>query len=259
MRHQVIIEGKVSSFYCIFVTLVKKTGHIIGAMCNCKAGLSGVCSHVGGTVLELVKQANPCTSAICQWKKPKGPSRSPERWENIRFVKTEKVTKQETTKPYSDVFQAGPCVDADTFCQELLEGLAEANRSCVLYQTLCGKLASIDDFMSIYDVNLCFADCIDICSEECVSEFSSFMDNMYKAVTLEIAEHVEVATRGQASNQNWKNARNVLITSSNFGSVCKRQEKTPPDNLLKTLRGYVTPPAELKSLHHGRKYESKAR
>lgn len=50
----------------------------------------------------------------------------------------------------------------------------------------------------------------------------------------------------------------MIITASNFGLVCKRQEKTQPDNLIKQLRGYHAIP-NTQSLQYGRRHEARAR
>ena len=56
MRDTVIVnDGKVTQHYTLHVTMIKKTGKIEGGLCNCKPGDSGVCSHIGGLLLTLVK------------------------------------------------------------------------------------------------------------------------------------------------------------------------------------------------------------
>lgn len=70
---------------------------------------------------------------------------------------------------------------------------------------------------------------------------------------------VEVMTRGQSLNKNWGKVRCVLLTASNFGLICKRKSSTPPDNLIKTLRGYNPIPGHVRSLQHGQKMEIYAR
>jgi hypothetical protein len=47
--------------YTLHIVLTKETGSVQFASCNCKAGLSGVCSHVGGLLFTVVKIKNSCT------------------------------------------------------------------------------------------------------------------------------------------------------------------------------------------------------
>ncbi|KAK4882859.1 hypothetical protein RN001_006178 [Aquatica leii] len=46
---------------------------------------------------------------------------------------------------------------------------------------------------------------------------------------------IEVATRGQHTNQLWRSMRKNLLTASNFGAVIKRRISTPCHNLVKRL------------------------
>lgn len=54
------------AYYSIKLVLFKETAFVHSAVCTCKAGLSGVFSHVGGLLFTLVKKKNSCTSQVCQ-------------------------------------------------------------------------------------------------------------------------------------------------------------------------------------------------
>ena len=57
-----------------------------------------------------------------------------------------------------------------------------------------------------------------------------------------------------------KKTRTYLLTASNFEIVCKRKDTTLSDNLIKLLRAYKDLPVhKIPSIHHGQKYEAKAR
>jgi hypothetical protein len=57
-----------------------------------------------------------------------------------------------------------------------------------------------------------------------------------------------------------KKSRTYLLTASNFGIVCKGKDTTLPDDLIKLLRAYKDLPVhKIPSIHHGQKYEAKAR
>ena len=80
-----------ASQYTLHIILTKETGSMQFASCNCKAGLSGVCSHVGGLLFTIKIKKNPCTSRECEWQRPRTISNppSPKRLQDIRFVKTD--------------------------------------------------------------------------------------------------------------------------------------------------------------------------
>ena len=100
-----------ASQYTLHIILTKETGSMQFAICNCKAGLSGVCSHVGGLLFTIKIKKNPCTSRECEWQRPRTISNppSPKRLQDIRFVKTDNDSCNHgtrTVKPYPDVYQA---------------------------------------------------------------------------------------------------------------------------------------------------------
>ena len=90
----------------------------------------------------------------------------------------------------------------------------------------------------------------------CQSQFITFTNQ------LEISDddvlRVNKATKGQRVNTNWNEVRKLTLTASNFGNICKRRESTPPDNLVKSMRGYTLTPVT-PAIKHGQNKESKAR
>ena len=81
--------------------VLKKTGLIFSVYCDCKAGSSGLCAHVGALLYTLVKTKQSCISHECQWDRPKPIQRkpSPKRVSDIKFVKTDKEQRVEKVKP----------------------------------------------------------------------------------------------------------------------------------------------------------------
>lgn len=106
--------------------------------------------------------------------------------------------------------------------------------------------------MKIFQPSFLYADFVNLDSDDCKRTFSEFFDNL--ALNADI---VEVGTNRQYLNKNLEDARKVLITASNMGSVCKRK-KRQPDNLLKVVRGYNPPPSSVKSIQLGKIYERQA-
>ena len=148
MRQRVQVPGAVVHKYTQYITLTKSTSFITTAKCNCKAGVAGLCAHVGAVLIVLSRISQPaCTSNPCVWTKPsmKGES-GPKMWNDISFVNTEHRShdSQTSVKPYPGLYQAGPCADPDSFLADLLQGLGSVNPDCVLYKTLCSKIEDIN-------------------------------------------------------------------------------------------------------------------
>ncbi|CAH1103088.1 unnamed protein product [Psylliodes chrysocephalus] len=57
-----------------------------------------------------------------------------------------------------------------------------------------------------------------------------FLDSLPKSID-DICK-IEVSTRGQTSNDLWKEHRSNMLTASNFGTVCKLRKTTDPKRLL---------------------------
>ncbi|XP_071122530.1 uncharacterized protein [Mytilus edulis] len=255
---QVGDTGNTAKYYSLHISIIKVTGLIVSAFCNCKAGGAGLCAHVGSLLYTLVKTKDACTSNACGWDRPRSLQRkpSPNRVCDIKFVKTEKEQKAEKIKPYPGVYQAGPCrEEGNLFLHDILDGLKDVYPECVLYQTLRPEHANIDTFLELFQTNFSYMDNIIIKSAECLNVFEAFVNSL--TVTSKISENLEKATRGQHFNVNWKKARSVLITASVMGEVVKRK-KLEPDNLVKKLCGYITIPDAVKSLQYGRKNEAVA-
>ena len=52
------------------------------------------------------------------------------------------------------------------------------------------------------------------------------------------AELIEISTCGQSVNPKWLQAREGRITASQFGPICKMRPTTPPDNVVREIKGY---------------------
>ena len=70
MRDTVLANGQKLDHYPLHVVLVKTTGRVEPGYCGCKAGLLGVCSHVGALLFTMNKIQPACASALCEWQRP---------------------------------------------------------------------------------------------------------------------------------------------------------------------------------------------
>lgn len=263
MRQNVrLANGMTVQEYTQYVTVSKASSFILAAKCNCKAGACGLCAHVGACLIVLSRTTTPsCTSSACVWTRPSMKKETgPRRWQDINFVNTENKTPgAQSVKPYPGVYRAGPCADPDKFLTDMLKGLEEVNPTCVLFSTLCAGKDNISDFMKSFELNFCLHDGVNLNTSFSQSLIDCFISNLHSSVTQEVCLQVNTATIGQHNNRNWDRVRTVLITSSNFGVVCKRKATTPPDNFIKVQRGYTTLPPGIRGIEHGRHNEPKAR
>ncbi|XP_062619310.1 uncharacterized protein LOC134280875 [Saccostrea cucullata] len=250
--------GKSAKYYSLNVCIKKKSGIVVNALCNCKAGEAGLCAHVGALLYVLVKTKNSCTSNQCVWNRPTPLRRkpSPKRVGDISFSKTEKDNIVDKVRPFPGIYNPGPCQsECSSFLNDILDGLKDIYPQCVLYQTLRAEHVNIDSFLNIFLPDFMYRDNVNLKSKECVENFKSFVNNMN--ITTEVSELLEKGTRGQNSNVNWRKARCNIITASVMGDVVKRV-KSEPDNLVKKICGYVVVPDCVKSISYGRTNESVA-
>ena len=249
-------NGNLARHYSLYVVIVKKTGKIDSALCDCKPGVSGLCSHVGGLLLTLVKISTACTSRACGWLQPQTLKKlSPKRLCDIKFVNPT-VDKEQPIRPYPDTYQAGPCKDPEKFLQDIMAGLQEAHPNSVLFTTLNPDIVDIKDVLAKYEPDFMYTDWVDVNNIVCQSEFRRFVSNI--ELTDTDIKAVSESTKGQSCNPKWKEMRSVILTASNFGSICKRKPETRPDNLIKKIRSYG-PPVDSREMRYGRKKEAQAR
>ena len=241
--------------YKVTVCLNEDLGTVHEAYCTCPAGQSQVCCHAGALMFSLVSMKGACTNQGCEWLQPRLVKRppSPKRFADITITNTATRTDQPPVRPYPGVYRAGPCNDPDQFLSDCLEGLGKVNPDCVLYRVMCCTVDDIVSFTRLYQPIYMFSNFISLTDKQ--DELSVFVDNI--KVSEEVCALLETATKGQWANKFWFEARTVIITASHFGQVVKRKPDTPPDNLVKYLRGYAKVP-ETKAMLWGRKMESKA-
>ena len=243
-----------NTIYSVTVCINRDIGSVQSAYCTCPAGKSEVCCHSGALMYHLVNIRNACTSRGCQWVQPDDKRQEePKQFCNIIIANTAKQTDTPTKKPYPGVYKAGPCTDPDQFYIDLIAGLGDVNPECVLYKTMCDTIPDIKPFSNVYDPLFSYADSVSL-ADKC-DELADYVDRL--ELSYELCSMLEKATKGQHANTLWREARSVLITASNFGSVVKRKDDTPPDNLVKKLRGYVVQ-KDTKAMSFGRRMEAKA-
>ena len=219
--------------------ILSPQGKILQGSCNCKAGLSSVCSHVGGLLLTLVKIKDACTSGECQWNEPALQPMPPKRMEDINFY------KEGIIKPYPGYYHPS-CHGEDcssTFLKGLLDGLEQERPSCLLYSILRSETDMSPYISEIYVPDFQFADTTDLSSHFVETVLQNYTQNL--KVSKDQSERIEKGTRAQSQNKNWRETRRYVLTASNFGKITARRPTTDPQNLIKYMRSteqIKTPP-----------------
>ncbi|XP_052809849.1 uncharacterized protein LOC128238216 [Mya arenaria] len=254
MKELVTVEcGQLARYYSLHAVLIKSTGRIEGGKCNCKTGLTGLCSHIGGLLITVVQIKNACTTKGCEWLRPQTDLQlKPQRLRDIKFSSNEEAP----IKPHPEVYQAGPCQDPERFLEDIMAGLGKVYPQSVLYQTINPEITDVSDVISKYKPPFKYDDSVDLSSTVCQSEFRNFAAGI--EVSDKEIERVEKSTKGQSANPIWKDVRTNILTASNFASICKKRPETKPDNLVGRLRGNRSN-FDGKPLQYGRKKESQAR
>ena len=101
------------------------------------------------------------------------------------------------------------------FWKKILDGLAEANPECVLYQHKRNTDSDISLFFDEYKAACTFDDSTDLSQEWVVEFLEDYVEDI--VLSPELCRKVEMATRGQSVNPLWVTARRFLLTASNFG------------------------------------------
>lgn len=158
-------------------------------------------------------------------------------------------------RPYPGIYSAGLKVDQEAFLNHLLDGMSAFDTECALYKALRCNPGDISDFLSNFEVDFCFADHVNLLDDAVQQTFSNFVDSL--DIPLQVLHNLEMSTRGQGVNANWKNARRFLITASNMGEVVRRKKEVL-DSLVKRMM-YPQKLTGVKSIAHGNRNEARAR
>ena len=98
--------------YTVYVHLCQKTGDVLYAKCNCKAGAGGCCKHVAAVLYQLVEYRElnlktvpddkTCTDVLQKWHVPgEATSTNPIKFSDLTFAKADinKDTNKSRKRP----------------------------------------------------------------------------------------------------------------------------------------------------------------
>ena len=109
-------------------------------------------------------------------------------------------------------------MNAGAFVRDLLDGMETCNSDCTLFLTLRRTPDDISEFLDIFNVPFCHADSVQLADvKDTLQEFATSLE-----LNSNIIENLEMSTRGQGVNVNWKRARSVVVTASHNGQHCEK-------------------------------------
>ncbi|XP_052764075.1 uncharacterized protein LOC128205996 [Mya arenaria] len=95
---------------------------------------------------------------------------------------------------------------------------------------------SIPVLHKLHSVDFFYKDSVDLKSSMCENNFETYFKSLN--CNQDDCFLIENSTKGQHKSYHWKNARAGTLTSSSFGTICKKKPETKPDILLRSIMGY---------------------
>ena len=202
------------------------------------------------------------TSTECWWIKPSRKRKlSPKKSQDLSFKKhkfndsSKKIVKDKSSSSR---------INNPINVQKFSEKLAKVNKHAAWLYTnkssipkLNEEKVTVPDIPVLHEkINFMYLDTVNLASSSCQTVFNDYF------VSLKVNDHecdvIEQESRGQSSNSDWHKARIGRLTSSSFGTICKRKVDTSPDCLVKSLLCYDKTEFDGPSVRWGRSHERAA-
>ena len=202
------------------------------------------------------------TSKPCKWNRPRKRKLSPQKSQNITLKKI-KYEEKTTEREPKHKQQLNTCT-MDRVKPLNLHSLCLKLKSCapnaaLLLSMETGKeiVQQAEDFKlpNLHTVPYMYRDSVSIENPVCKEAFRNHMSSLH--ITSEDCVRIEKMTKGQSKNDTWMEARIGRITSSMFGTVCKKRVDTKPDSIIKNIMNYSS--FDTEATRWGRNHEAAAR
>ncbi|KAJ8030935.1 hypothetical protein HOLleu_27485 [Holothuria leucospilota] len=278
-----------------WVALSKESGKVFSAYCTCFAGLGSTCNHIAAILFKLdhafmtgkSRKEVACTSKQCTWNVYSG---------GQSVIKGKPVSELQWFKPTYTNTKKKPI---NTLPRKLFNPTCSSKKSPSTQGLYNAMLASCQDSTlfryleddhkistPIYPHDATFNEVLWVSKEVEVetipnvpipqplpalavgtNTISEFLDQLPE-YTVEEVSQIEIATRGQFDNPQWKRMREGRITASKLKSVVSRNKTLHSDDsnhskdpvpIIKQIMGYETINENIPNLKYGRLMEPKAR
>ncbi|XP_049522616.1 uncharacterized protein LOC125945088 [Dermacentor silvarum] len=232
-----------SGVYVVSAWFEKTTGNVVGAHCQCVAGLSETCQHVAAALLAVAEKAadkTTCTDIPCRWIVPPEAKKPAPRLplKEIAFQRhlVNQPARQKLKRDYDPSSKLVPCGDVAA----LKKKLCTSSPTLQLLRYL-GTAEHKPPKRVVDTIKLKIADSDNLCDKH------SALDDAQR-------EHIRLQTVGQADNKQWHAARTGRLTASMFKRYCRCVK---PEGLLKTVL-YPNGKAMSEAIVYGRNHEKDA-
>ena len=262
-----IPEQKVSQApYDVWVLLEKGSGKIYSADCNCPAGVSGCCKHIGALLWHIESEVKlgknvTCTGKAQEWHKPSkklakvyGPAflidinaTKPQIKDSLLPIKKE-ISNRATFDPRPENHRAVALTKGD------IDELAMiTNFNCGIVNILMEKNVvsspNIDDVALFVEVGTSDQPGLPKSLKKIVSELDtelSFNEFLILAkITMDDRRILEIETRGQSHNNTWFEHRELRMTASRMHAIIQKvsdnYEIKNPQNCKTVMDAIIRP------------------
>jgi len=244
--------------------VLDKYSTVLQCQCECAAGMGPTahCKHVRAVLYALceftrtksVRTEQTCTQRLQTFHKTRTYKGSPLKANTLRSsLRRNKALGPQHTTPGSDRLHFDPRPDEFQKSETYPSYVRNLAINFVATQPASAQQMPL---MQLYRPANPYSLESDHCYQSDSMSDNLLLENYITSITPEVAESIEVDTRGQASNKQWYEERSKRICSSKFGRICKATKRTD----LKKLAYDLTHPVNFFSAatQYGRDNESKA-
>ena len=234
--------------------LIKPSGTILTAHCECKAGRGETCSHVGACLFALeyaeTCKTRTCTSQSNKWLPPNLREVPCKEVRSYDFTSAEtkrrRVFEDDPQKPQTVASLQLPEIEThpphgltpvpSSVLLDMFKNLEKENQDCAVFRVvpeLCAKYAPKETklpepFTSLFSKE-CVGDSLESIRKKCEEIFQDL------SITDSDIENIEFATRKQGDCDVWNKQREGKITASIMYRMLTADPNNPSISLLKEI------------------------
>ncbi|CAC5368836.1 unnamed protein product [Mytilus coruscus] len=244
-----------------------KDGSVAVAHCDCMAGLSESCSHIGALLFKIEAAVKlgytktACTEEPCKWNADFVKKVVPATISKINFYKAARVKKAKETKRRKVKKFAASSIDQQ---QELLSALYSCSTRPVALSTFDGvsdkffwtRPAPTIAKMPLPLNSLYSSDNQNLTIDDLLSKCKGICDRM--TISDNDTTYIYDCTKTQSSSMTWYEQRIGRVSSSTIHRIYKTSLEKPSKSLLLQICNPSTTDLKVPSIVWGREHEKQA-